>query len=78
MDEVEEVLVLASDLEIIRSALNVAHMFSMSQDLSDQYRKLSNRQQYSAMTKTLESSLSKVEAYLALLEQQSDEEQEDE
>lgn len=78
MDEVEEVLVLASDLEIIRSALNVAHMFSMSQDLSDQYRKLSNRQQYSAMTKTLESSLGKVEAYLALLEQQDDEEQEDE
>lgn len=52
------------DLEIIRAALNSAHMYSMATDLTEQYRKLSNRQQYSAMTKALEGSLARVEAYI--------------
>lgn len=52
------------DLEVIRAALNSAHMCSMANDLADQYRKLSNRQQYSAMTKALEGSLLTVEAYI--------------
>ena len=59
-----EAPVLISDLEVVRSALNAAYMQSSAQDLSDQYRKLSSRVQYSAMTKALEGALSKVEAYL--------------
>lgn len=73
MDLTDDIPVLIMDLEVIRSALNVAHMQSMSQDLSDQYRKLSNRQQYSAMTKALEGSLDKVDAYLAAYEAQQEE-----
>lgn len=77
MDVTDDIPVLVMDLEVIRSALNVAHMQSMSQDLSDQYRKLSNRQQYSAMTKALEGSLAKIDAYLAAYEE-SQEEDDDE
>lgn len=76
MDVTDDIPVLVMDLEIIRSALNVAHMQSMSQDLSDQYRKLSNRQQYSAMTKALEGSLAKVDAYLSQLDEDENEDDE--
>ena len=75
MDITDDIPVLVMDLEVIRSALNVAHMQSMSQDLSDQYRKLSNRQQYSAMTKALEGSLAKIDAYLAAYEKMLDEDE---
>lgn len=74
MDVTDDIPVLIMDLEVIRSALNVAHMQSMSQDLSDQYRKLSNRQQYSAMTKALEGSLAKVDAYLEAAYKEPEEE----
>lgn len=70
---VPTVQVQLDDLEVVRAALNSAHMFSMATDLAEQYRKLSNRQQYSAMTKALEGSLAKVEAYIELAQEEDDE-----
>lgn len=59
-----EVTVLLSDLEVIRAALNSAYHKGVAEDLSEQYRKLSNRQQYSALTKALEGTLSTVDTYI--------------
>lgn len=52
------------DMEIFRAAVNSAYMQSMAHDLCEQYRKLSNRQQYSALTKALERTLLGMEAYI--------------
>lgn len=57
--------VLVSDLEVIRAALNSAYHKTLAEDLAEQYRKLSNRQQYSALTKSLEGTLALVEGYLS-------------
>jgi hypothetical protein len=59
-----EVAVALSHLEVIRAALNSAYHKGMAEDLADQYRKLSNRQQYSALTKSLEGTLAMVEDYI--------------
>jgi hypothetical protein len=60
----DEVPVLLSDLQQIRDSLHAAHMQSQTRDLQEQYQKLSNRQQWSALTKHLEQSLTKVEAFI--------------
>lgn len=78
MSLTDDIQVLVTDLEVIRAALNISHMQSVSQDLSDQYRKLSNRQQYSAMTKALEGSLIKADAYLTAYYEGQEEEANDE
>lgn len=66
--ETEEVLVSVSDLSMILGALHAAHMQSQARDLAEQYRKLSNRQQWSALTKELESSVALVDSYLKELD----------
>lgn len=67
--------VLVEDLQAVAAALNAAHMSSMAEDLVAQYRKLSNRQQYSPITRILERSLTLVETYIAgTLEEEGEEE----
>lgn len=58
--------VLLSDLEVLRAALSSAYNQNVCLDLVDSYRKLSNRQPNSAMTKALQGALAKVEMYLTL------------
>jgi 23S rRNA U2552 (ribose-2'-O)-methylase RlmE/FtsJ len=58
--------VTATDLEVIRAALNSAHLQNVVLDMAEQYRKLSNRDQSSAMTKALQRAQYLVEEYLAV------------
>lgn len=53
-----------AELESIQSALHAAYMQSQARDIYDQYQKLSNRQQWSALTKHLEAALDTVDALL--------------
>lgn len=69
----DEVPVLLSDLENLRTLLTSAHGQSQASDIFESYRKLSNRFQWSAMTKTLEAEIAKVEAYIASAEEDEDE-----
>lgn len=62
--QVPQIALLVDDLEAIRAALNSAHMCAMAEDLASQYRKLSNRQQYSPLTRVLGKSLAMVEGYI--------------
>jgi len=80
LDEIPQVTVLLSDLEIIRAALASAYYQNETIDISDQYRKLSNRPQPSPMTKALQGAVAKIENYiqLAILEEEEDEVTEDE
>jgi len=66
MDEIPQVSVLLSDLEIIRAALSSAYYQNETMDLSEQYRKLNNRPQPSPMTKALQGAVAKVENYINL------------
>ena len=66
MDEIPQVSVLLSDLEIMRAALSSAYYQNETMDLSEQYRKLNNRPQPSPMTKALQGAVAKVENYINL------------
>jgi len=76
MDEIPQVSVLLSDLEIMRAALSSAYYQNETMDLSEQYRKLNNRPQPSPMTKALQGAVAKVENYinLAIIEDEENEE----
>lgn len=65
-DEIPSTQVLLSDLEVLRAALSSAYHQNLSLDLVENYRKLSNRQPQSAMTKALQGALAKIETYIAL------------
>lgn len=66
IDEIPQVSVLLSDLEIMRAALSSAYYQNETMDLSEQYRKLNNRPQPSPMTKALQGAVAKVENYINL------------
>jgi len=76
LDEIPQVSVLVSDLEVILAALNSAYYQNITLDMLDQYRKLSGREQPTAMTKALQGACAKVENYIALAieEEESDDE----
>lgn len=65
-EEIPQVTVLLSDLEIIRAALSSAYYQNETLDISDQYRKLSNRPQPSPMTKALQGAVAKVDNYIKI------------
>lgn len=74
MDEkIPQVTVLGSDLEVILAALNSAYYQNVTLDMLDQYRKLSSREQPSSMTKALQGAIAKVENYIALIIEESQE-----
>lgn len=75
MEDIPQVSVLASDLEVILAALNSAYYQNVTFDMLDQYRKLSGREQPSAMTKALQGACAKVENYLALVIEEEEEEE---
>lgn len=60
----DEVSVLVSDLEEIKATLNATHKQNESWDIFDNYRKLNNRFQWSAMTRTISTTMTKVDAYI--------------
>jgi hypothetical protein len=66
----DEVSVLLSDLESLKETLNAAYMRNQADDLSEQYRKLSNRLQYSALTKQLEMAIGRVQALIDSAEEE--------
>ena len=72
MDELQQVSVLVSDLEIMRAALTSAYYQNETLDMAEQYRKLSGRPQPSSMTKALQGAVGKVENYIALAEQEDE------
>jgi hypothetical protein len=74
MDEIPQTAVLGSDLEIILAALNSAYYQNVTLDMLDQYRKLSGREQPSAMTKALQGAIAKVENYIAIMLEDDQEE----
>ena len=65
-DEIAQVTVLVSDLDIIRAALTSAYYQNETLDMVDQYRKLNNRPQPSPMTKALQGAVAKVENYIKI------------
>lgn len=75
--EIPQVSVLVSDLEVIKAALASAYYQNETLDIADQYRKLNNRSQPSPMTKALQGAIGKVENYIALADE-PDEELDDE
>jgi len=78
LDELQQVSVLVSDLEVIRAALTSAYYQNETLDMVDQYRKLNNRPQPSAMTKALQGAVGKVENYIQIaIIQEEDETQEE-
>ena len=78
MDEISQVSVLVTDLEIIRAALSSAYYQNETMDISEQYRKLNNRPQPSPMTKALQGAVAKVENYIKIAEIEEEEVIEDE
>ena len=79
MEELQQVSVLVTDLEIIRAALSSAYYQNETMDISEQYRKLNNRPQPSPMTKALQGAVAKVENYIQIAAiQEEDEVTEDE
>ena len=79
MEELQQVSILVSDLEIIRAALSSAYYQNETMDISEQYRKLNNRPQPSPMTKALQGAVAKVENYIQIAAiQEEDEVTEDE
>lgn len=60
----DEASVLLSDLEEIKASLSAAHKQNEAWDIFDSYRKLNNRFQWSAMTRSLENCINKVTAYI--------------
>lgn len=74
MDETQQVSVLVTDLEVIRAALTSAYYQNETLDMAEQYRKLNGRPQPSAMTKALQGAVGKVENYIALADQELEEE----
>lgn len=68
-----DVPVLLTDLELLRATLNSALNQNVVLDLAEQYRKLSNRPQSSPMTKAIQGSIEKVEAYINSIEEDEDE-----
>jgi len=74
MDEIPQTAVLGLDLEIILAALNSAYYQNVTLDMLDQYRKLSGREQPSAMTKALQGAIAKVENYIAIMLEDDQEE----
>ena len=79
MEELQQVSVLVTDLEIMRAALTSAYYQNETLDMVEQYRKLNNRPQPSAMTKALQGAVGKVENYIALsIIEEVDEEESDE
>lgn len=75
--EIPQVTILLSDLEVIRAALASAYYQNETLDLADQYRRLNNRPQPSAMTKALQGAIGKVENYIkiAIMEDEETNEQ---
>ena len=67
--EIPQVSVLVSDLEVIKAALASAYYQNETLDIADQYRKLNNRSQPSPMTKALQGAIGKVENYIALADE---------
>jgi hypothetical protein len=79
LEELQQVSVLVTDLEIIRAALSSAYYQNETMDISEQYRKLNNRPQPSPMTKALQGAVAKVENYIQIAAiQEEDEVTEDE
>jgi len=79
LEELQQVSILVSDLEIIRAALSSAYYQNETMDISEQYRKLNNRPQPSPMTKALQGAVAKVENYIQIAAiQEEDEVTEDE
>jgi hypothetical protein len=63
----------------MRAALTSAYYQNETLDMVEQYRKLNNRPQPSAMTKALQGAVGKVENYIALsIIEEVDEEESDE
>ncbi len=69
----DEVSVLVSDLENLKTLLTSTHGQSQANDIFESYRKLSNRFQWSAMTRALETEIGKLDAYIASAEEEPDE-----
>ena len=78
MEDIPQTVVLLSDLEIIRAALSSAYYQNETLDISEQYRKLSNRPQPSPMTKALQGAIAKVENYIQIAMIEEEEVTEDE
>ena len=76
-EEISQVTVLLSDLEVIRAALASAYYQNETLDLTEQYRRLNNRPQPSPMTKALQGAIGKVENYIkiAIMEDEDTNEQ---
>ena len=72
MEELQQVSILVTDLEIIRAALTSAYYQNETLDMAEQYRKLNGRPQPSPMTKALQGAVGKVENYIALAEQEDE------
>jgi hypothetical protein len=67
-----EVSVTRTDVETILEALNAAYYKSLTEDLVDQYRSLDQRMKVSALTSQLEQALEKVTAYVQLLNDETE------
>lgn len=72
LEELQQVSVLVSDLEVIRAALTSAYYQNETLDIAEQYRKLSGRPQPTPMTNALKGAVGKVENYIALAEQEEE------
>ena len=68
----DEVPVLVSDLENLKALLTSVHGKEQAHDLSESYRKLSARFQWSALTRALEGELGKLEAYIASADEEEE------
>lgn len=61
-------------LEVLRAAINAAHMQNVTLDLSDNYRKLSNRNNTSALTRSLAGALEIVQDMIDAMTPEGDDE----
>ena len=77
MEEIPQTSVLLSDLEIMRAALTSAYYQNQTMDITEQYRKLSNRPQPSPMTKALQGAVGKAENYIQIINIKLEEEEQD-
>lgn len=68
----DEVPVLLSDLENLKATLTAAQQQNEAWDIFDSYRKLNNRFQWSALTRQLNESVTKIEAYIESAQEEDD------
>lgn len=64
----DEIVVLKEDLEELKSTLETLYNFSLAQDLSNQYKNMSNRLIESKITKYAAAGVAKVDHYLTFKE----------